>query len=394
MAQAPQQGGGGAPRQNKTVKQFQGMNTQNRRNAIPEGSFAWLENIQPIGPGNLHSIPGRGTGATHLPVTTIPPPTTCFPPAQVLTEVAYLGAQIDIDFGSLCMSMGLVETNSGGETIYELIRHSGTVTEVFSIINGVVTDLGLPSWIDSATVGICPNYIAGNALEPAFIHGLGGPRYDNYNLSTQVTFDFTGSNSTGSATRTPWAQGGNFVYLGWYANNSNTEMGIVKMNKTTGAFDSRFDSGYGDGFWVSPISIGVFGNNLYYILKHFNVAFTPPAFQRLFVIDTATMTEITHYDLTDEWNTMFVIRDDLIYLQRPAVAPPGPGPYVDIHYIKNVLTVPQEVTLCDNILLSTGDAVPIGQNFVLYAGLIGNQTFLYYGQSFNAAIHKIGPIVC
>ncbi len=67
MAQAPDAGGGGAPRQNKTVKQFGGMNTQNQRNAVPEGTFSWLENIQPIGPGNLHSIPGRGQSLVRIP---------------------------------------------------------------------------------------------------------------------------------------------------------------------------------------------------------------------------------------------------------------------------------------------------------------------------------------
>lgn len=74
MAQAPQ-GGGGAPRQNKTVKEFKGMNTQNRRNAIPEGSFAWLENIQPIGPGHLHSIPGRSASVVRIPP--LIPPVLC-----------------------------------------------------------------------------------------------------------------------------------------------------------------------------------------------------------------------------------------------------------------------------------------------------------------------------
>lgn len=86
MAQAPGgQGGGGAPRQNKTVKEFKGMNTQNRRNAIPEGAFGWLENIQPIGPGHLHSIPGRGQS-----VTRIPP----FIPPVLCTDATERGQQV------------------------------------------------------------------------------------------------------------------------------------------------------------------------------------------------------------------------------------------------------------------------------------------------------------
>ena len=73
MAQAPDPGGGGrsggagAPRLNRTIKQFSGMNTREFRNAVPEGAFPWLENIQPIGPGNLHSIPGRGQAVSLIP---------------------------------------------------------------------------------------------------------------------------------------------------------------------------------------------------------------------------------------------------------------------------------------------------------------------------------------
>ena len=82
MAQAPDPGGGrgggaGAPRINRTIKEFAGMNTREFRNAVPEGSFPWLENIQPIGPGNLHSIPGRGQAVTLIPPTPVPPPAGC-----------------------------------------------------------------------------------------------------------------------------------------------------------------------------------------------------------------------------------------------------------------------------------------------------------------------------
>jgi hypothetical protein len=53
------------------------MNTREFRNAVPEGAFPWLENIQPIGPGNLHSIPGRGQALTRIPPTPVPPPVGC-----------------------------------------------------------------------------------------------------------------------------------------------------------------------------------------------------------------------------------------------------------------------------------------------------------------------------
>lgn len=101
MAQAPGgEGGGGhaAPRQNKTVKDFKGMNTQNRRNAVPEGQFAWLENIQPIGPGNLHSIPGRSASVIEIPP---PPPAECASPTPDPTELSVLCCYDKLGFGDL-----------------------------------------------------------------------------------------------------------------------------------------------------------------------------------------------------------------------------------------------------------------------------------------------------
>jgi len=41
------------------VKDFKGLNTKNNRTVIGDGEFSWLENIQPIGFGNLKTIPGN-----------------------------------------------------------------------------------------------------------------------------------------------------------------------------------------------------------------------------------------------------------------------------------------------------------------------------------------------
>lgn len=41
------------------VKDFKGVNTKNNRTVISDGEFSWLENIQPIGYGNLKIIPGN-----------------------------------------------------------------------------------------------------------------------------------------------------------------------------------------------------------------------------------------------------------------------------------------------------------------------------------------------
>jgi hypothetical protein len=49
----------------QVIKQFQGVNTKANRTAINENEFAWLENLMPIGYGNLKSIKApRNTGVT------------------------------------------------------------------------------------------------------------------------------------------------------------------------------------------------------------------------------------------------------------------------------------------------------------------------------------------
>lgn len=43
--------------------QFQGMNTQTDRHALPEDRPAWLENVQPIGPNNIKTVPAASSSA-------------------------------------------------------------------------------------------------------------------------------------------------------------------------------------------------------------------------------------------------------------------------------------------------------------------------------------------
>jgi len=46
-------------KQYAVVKDFKGLNTKNNRTVIDDGEFSWLENIQPIGFGNLKIVPGN-----------------------------------------------------------------------------------------------------------------------------------------------------------------------------------------------------------------------------------------------------------------------------------------------------------------------------------------------
>ena len=52
-----QQKTGEGKKHDHTLRDFGGVNTQAARQAIEDNEFAWLENIQPIGHGNLKSVP-------------------------------------------------------------------------------------------------------------------------------------------------------------------------------------------------------------------------------------------------------------------------------------------------------------------------------------------------
>lgn len=46
------------PKKNNSLRNFGGVNTQAARQAIGDDQFAWLENVQPIGFGNMPAVPG------------------------------------------------------------------------------------------------------------------------------------------------------------------------------------------------------------------------------------------------------------------------------------------------------------------------------------------------
>lgn len=50
-----------------TVKDFAGVNTQADRTAIQQNEFAWMENLIPIGHGNLRCVPHQGSALATLP---------------------------------------------------------------------------------------------------------------------------------------------------------------------------------------------------------------------------------------------------------------------------------------------------------------------------------------
>jgi hypothetical protein len=47
-----------------TIDKFMGINTQAKRQGVKDQQFSWLENMQPIGNGNLRTLLSNGGLAT------------------------------------------------------------------------------------------------------------------------------------------------------------------------------------------------------------------------------------------------------------------------------------------------------------------------------------------
>jgi len=58
VATAGRSEGGSPPKKNNSLRDFKGVNTQAARTVIGDDQFAWLENVMPVGFGNMPAVPG------------------------------------------------------------------------------------------------------------------------------------------------------------------------------------------------------------------------------------------------------------------------------------------------------------------------------------------------
>jgi hypothetical protein len=320
MAQAPDPGAGargaGAPRQNKTVKQFGGMNTREGRQAVPDGSFPWLENIQPIGPGNLHSIPGRGQSLTRIPPVPVPPgciDATLRGQQHLVEELRFLNP--DDHGGNTRTSWGYI---SPTEEVYTLVGDAScgggnmTYTDLCCQINhflgpgnpvdhpALVSPDGFPAVNCIVGVSDEPIYtFANSAYRRVFFPASNlavdlespSPPFGNINAFAKRGSNFYGLNCTfGGGDGTPrriWAwdlPGGNFLYesdvildyltlnaactddflyalVARVAGVSTPIKGIAKINRSDGSLVSILDL-----YDISGQVLFVVNDNLIYVL--------------------------------------------------------------------------------------------------------------------------------
>ena len=248
MAQAPQ-GPTGAPRQNKTVKEFKGMNTQNRRNAIPEGSFAWLENIQPIGPGHLHSIPGRSTAVVRIPP--LVPPVLCTDATERGQQPISIEERFDqsITFpGPQRTSWGFIDS---AEEVFTLVGQAtcagGNMAYVDSCcqINHYQTPAILthPALIDPDITLPFVNTTIGTSDEPIYGCRSADTQFKCYfpNSSMSVTYNLpAGYIATTAGAENLFCKKGTSIYFTCHFTVTPFDSAIVEYNAASGVLLNTF----------------------------------------------------------------------------------------------------------------------------------------------------------
>jgi hypothetical protein len=87
--------------------QFETMDTQSARHALPPNRLAWLENLQPVGPNNLRTVPGPNSALTSI--------------AGVQAQKVFYAFLLNTDYEIVCATNG---------AMYAVNIASGTVTTI------------------------------------------------------------------------------------------------------------------------------------------------------------------------------------------------------------------------------------------------------------------------
>lgn len=384
MAQAPEGGisSAAAPRQNKTVKQFNGMNTQNRRNAIPEGSFGWLENIQPIGPGHLHSIPGRSSQVTLIPPF-IPPPGTCVPIApDGMSQVDTLFAA-GIGPGQR-WSWSFIADNPGGEIVYEAATNLPfpSLFQMYKSTNGTTTTDTYPAGVNGGA-----NNSPGISDRVMFALASGGTFYlftleDN----SQLEFNLGGHGFSGSNV-TNWSVNGNTLFVG--GNDLTDGLGhpiIAKYVVDTQVFVSftvLFDinsiqSFHYNGEFLYVLVQDTPDTNAFRVLKY-DTDFT--------LIDSFQLTPVSDPS-NNAYIGIFAESDAIVYVLRRSITGPG---IVNISYVHDFA----EQVVLDSEVPGDFFALAAGKwTMIVHTDETTGEKYFYLGQQQQPQIFKYGFAIC
>jgi hypothetical protein len=222
-----------------TFRDFGGVNTQAARQAIEDTEFAWLENIMPLGHGNLVSVP-------YYTDTGVVLAATCYwMKAANLNNIDYMmmfcsdgsAYQVNLTSGYAVTTIGALGTFNGSGTQFDQWANTkiiiadptkgtfswdGTTLVSLSAIFAITASIAATTMTVTATAGalavgqlITAAGVAGNTFITGFVGGSGGTGTYTINNTQSVASEGMTATPTAPATGTCVA-----VYAGrvWIAN--------------------------------------------------------------------------------------------------------------------------------------------------------------------------------
>jgi hypothetical protein len=274
MAQNPATAAG--RKQDHTLRDFGGVNTQAARQAIDENEFSWLENIQPVGYGNLLSVPA----ATDTGITLA---ATCYTMKSAnIANVDYMmmfctdgsAYQINLTSGYAITTVGAAGTFNGSGTSFDQWNNQRIIIAdptkgIFSwdgtTLIGMSTAFGITAKIDNGSGG------AGTILNVTVTAGV-----------LQVGQIISGAGVTANTIITALLSGTGGI--GTYTVNNSMNVASEAMTATPSAPPAGTAvASYAGRVWIAS------GRNVFFTAPNSYSDFTSTDFGGSFTINDSTL---------------------------------------------------------------------------------------------------------
>jgi hypothetical protein len=367
MPPAPQRQGSSQIGDSKfiTFLEFEKMNTKVARQNLPEKQVAWMENLQPIAPNDLQTVPGPNTALATVAGKTVS-----------REFQANIGGVDYLIFCATDGSMTAVNANSGAQTV---IATAGTFSAtpdvtVFSSARILIMDTtgGYATWDGTLLVksgGISPN-----------IHITSGG--SGYGAPPAITFTGGAGGNAGGAAATAIMSGGSVVAINVTNAGTGNAAGAAIVVVFTGANTTPATATVVVWPQVTGSTIAIFGGRVWWasgrILNFTGTgATTGVTFDDINPADAAGSTTITDADLSHTITAIRALNNFLYIFGDQAIKQIGS------------LTVQSSVTLFTLLTLASDIGTSFMMSIASYNRLVlfANKNGVY--GIFGATVQKV-----
>jgi hypothetical protein len=348
-----------------TFLEFEKMNTKVARQNLPEKQVAWMENLQPIAPNDLQTVPGPNTALSTVAGKTVS-----------REFQANIGGVDYLIFCATDGSMTAVNANSGAQTV---IATAGTFSAtpdvtVFSSARILIMDTtgGYATWDGTLLVksgGISPN-----------IHITSGG--SGYGAPPAITFTGGAGGNAGGAAATAIMSGGSVVAINVTNAGTGNAAGAAIVVVFTGANTTPATATVVVWPQVTGSTIAIFGGRVWWasgrILNFTGTgATTGVTFDDINPADAAGSTTITDADLAHTITAIRALNNFLYIFGDQAIKQIGS------------LTVQSSVTLFTLLTLASDIGTSFMMSIASYNRLVlfANKNGVY--GIFGATVQKV-----